>query len=248
MTDRFIEKPNLPCAKVKTVLMSDRNPEMVRELEMNFHIEVISPKPLESISGAERFHADMCVCHLRSDSFCVNASDICLTQALMSYGGKIIETDHITAADPLLNVCILGDKIICNKNRTDKNIIRYCLENLFTLLHTNQRYAKCSTAVLTENAVITSDESIFRLCMENDIDVLKISPGSIKLDGYPYGFIGGCCGLADKDILVFSGNIKVHPEYDNIKAFAGNHAVHIESIGTGGLYDIGGILPIRESV
>ena len=45
------------------------------------------------------------------------------------------------------------------------------------ILHTNQSYAKCSSAVVGENAIITSDESIYRVCIENKIDVLKISVG-----------------------------------------------------------------------
>ena len=68
----------------------------------------------------------------------------------------------------------------------------------------------------------------------------------IQLDGYDYGFIGGCCGFIDKNTLVFSGNVKLHKNYEDIKAFAGNYKVDVVSLSNEMLYDIGGILPVKE--
>lgn len=240
--DRFIRYPNLPESDVTTVIMSDHKPELVEELQNNFHINVISPKPLKSIDGSERYHADMSVCHLGGNNFVIDENNCDLINAFES---EIIKIKGISAKKPLLNVCFLKDKVICNKNKTDKAILRFCEESHIGILHTNQSYAKCSTAVINDNAVITSDNSIYNLCIANQIDVLKISAGFIKLDGYDYGFIGGCCGLLNSRLLAFSGNIRNHIDYDNIKKFAANYHVDIVSLGSKDLYDIGSILPIR---
>ena len=94
--------------------------------------------------------------------------------------------------------------------------------------------------------MITSDESIYRACKKNNIDVLKTVNEGIRLRGYDHGFIGGCCGLIARDILAFSGNIEAHKNYAEIKAFASDHGVSIASLGSFDLYDIGGILPLME--
>ena len=82
--------------------------------------------------------------------------------------------------------------------------------------------------------------------LQNKIDVLQISAGDIELDGYAYGFIGGCCGFIDKSTLAFSGNISLHRDFADIRDFAGNYHIKLHSLTNGKLYDIGGILPVKE--
>ncbi|MBQ8135170.1 MAG: hypothetical protein IJ192_12325 [Clostridia bacterium] len=246
MSVRFLEKANLPQRNVSYVVMSDSKPEIMVELINNYHVSVITPEPLNDISGAEQYHADMCLCHLGGNSFSADSCNTDMIHLLKGFGAEVYSCDGISAKTPKLNVSFLGDKVICNTKKTDPTVIEYCNRNHIRLLHTNQSYAKCSTAIVSENAVITADSSIFRVCRENDIDVLKISHGHIALEGYDYGFIGGTCGLINKNTLVFSGNIGLHKDYENIKAFASNYNVDIISLGKEPLYDIGGILPITE--
>ncbi len=227
--ERFVQKANLPESKVSEVIMSDYKPFLKKELEM-MGIKVRVPKRLEFVKGSESYHADMAVCHLGGERF--------------FYADEIDEI--VTAGKPLLNVCIFGENVICNTKKAYKPLLEILGKEGKRILHTNQSYAKCSSAVIGENALITSDESIYRVCLKNNIDVLKISFGDIELDGYDYGFIGGCCGFIDKKTLVFSGNINLHRNYENIKAFANNYNVDIISLSNERLYDIGGILPVKE--
>ena len=227
--ERFVQRANLPESKVSEVIMSDYKPCLKKELEM-MGIRVRVPKRLESIKGAESYHADMAVCHLGGERF--------------FYADEIDET--VTAKKPLLNVCIFGDNVICNTRKAYKPLLDILRSEGKNILHTNQGYAKCSSAVVGESALITSDESIYRICRENNIDVLKISFGDIRLDGYPYGFIGGCCGFIDKNILAFSGNVKLHKDHENIRAFLRNYNVYTVSLSNERLYDIGGILPVKK--
>ena len=227
--ERFVERANLPENRVSEVIMSDYKPLLKKELEI-MGIRVQVPKRLEFVEGSESYHADMAVCHLGGNRF--------------FYADEIDET--VTAKKPLLNVCIFGDNVICNTKKAYKPLLEMLEKYGKRILHTNQSYAKCSSAVVGENAIITSDESIYRVCIENKIDVLKISVGDIQLDGYDYGFIGGCCGFVDKNTLVFSGNVKLHKNYEDIKAFAGNYNVDVVSLSGEMLYDIGGILPVKE--
>lgn len=251
MQEIFIKNPNLPQNKVSTVIISDYLSEAVNELN-SYGVKTIISDKLSGINGAEAYHADMSVCHLGNSKFVVAKNNIELIKNLTDINTDIILSQaEISGRYPniaALNVCIIGQKLICNTKSADKSIVDFCQRNEYRILHTNQGYTKCSCAVISENAVITSDSSIYQLCRNNKIDVLKISAGDIELSGYDYGFIGGTCGLIDKDILVFSGNIKKHKDYNNIKSFAGNYGINLLSLSSKLLYDVGGILPVKEFV
>lgn len=227
--ERFLKNPNLPENAVSEVMISDYKPEFKSELE-RMGIKVTVPKAIENIRGSERYHADMSVLHIGGNQFL--------------YAAELNE--QVTAEQPLLNICIFGNNVICNT----KTVYKPALEMLKNrrIIHTNQRYAKCCCAVAGENAVITSDNGIYKICLANQIDVLKISVGDILLDGYAYGFIGGCCGLIAKDTLAFSGNVKLHKDFANMRDFARNHHIELYSLTNEKMYDIGGILPIKQKV
>ena len=225
--EQFLKNPNLPENMVSEVMLSDYKPEFKRELE-RMGIKATVPKMIENIEGSERYHADMSVLHIGGDKFL--------------YADKLSE--EVTAEKPLLNICILGENVICNTKTAYKPALEMLKDK--KIIHTNQRYAKCCCAVISENAVITSDNGIYKICVANQIDVLKISVGDILLDGYAYGFIGGCCGLVSKDTLAFSGNVGLHRDFENMRDFTRNYHVELYSLTNEKLYDIGGILPIKE--
>lgn len=243
---QFLKTANIPEKSVDLVIVSDYRSEIITELVGNYHIKVISPQPLENINGSERYHADMCVLHMGENRFVVDSGNTDLKNNLKMLGADVALCSNISASMPLLNVCLMNNKMICNEKKTFPEIIRYCLEHDIRIIHTKQGYTKCSIAVLNENALITSDDSVYRLCIKEKIDVLKVVCEGIRLDGYPNGFIGGCCGLLSYDTLAFCGNIKRHTDYNEIRDFALNHRIRIVSLGNGDLYDIGGIIPVAE--
>ncbi|MBQ9460456.1 MAG: hypothetical protein IJU51_00855 [Clostridia bacterium] len=247
MSEEFVSSPNLPQSKVCLVLISDRKRKLTRELS-KLGIRCIDPGSLNGISGSERFHADMIVCHVGGNRlFCASNGDINPRAALRDEGFEVMLTDNaVTAQKPALNICITGRNVLCDTKTVDPTLAVFLQNDGMSILHTNQRYTKCSAALAAGNAVITSDPSIYELCRKNGIDVLMITPGHIELEGYPYGFIGGCCGLLSNDTLAFSGDITLHPDYENIRSFAGNYGVNIISLSDSMLCDIGGIIPLKE--
>ncbi len=148
--------------------------------------------------------------------------------------------------DCALNSLVTGDRIFGNPKAQDPLITMLAKETGREAVPVKQGYVRCSCAVVGSGAFITADEGIAAAAGERGIDVLKIRPGYIELAGYDTGFIGGCCGLAAPDLLLTAGSIAEHPDYDNIRAFALNYGVYIESLWRGSLEDIGGILPLAE--
>lgn len=224
--------------------MSDLYPDLCTELIRNYGITCYNNSPVSCITGLERYHADMSVCHLGNNCFVLSEECTGLSEMLNRSGAETFSECGITARNPLLNACILGDKIICCKKTTSRIIIDHSEKNNIKVIDVRQRYVRCSTAVIAVDAVVTSDSTIADVCTHNSIDCLSIPSGYITLKGYDYGFIGGCCGLVSNDMLVFTGRIQDHPSYRDIRSFCLDHGVHITSLGNTELLDIGGIIPI----
>ncbi len=139
------------------------------------------------------------------------------------------------------NCAVMGNHIICNKQYTASEILQYSNEQNMNIINVKQGYAKCSTCIVDDNSIITEDESIAKAARNFGINVLMINKGFVKLDRYDYGFIGGASGLINNRLL-FNGDIKMHPNYNEIKRFCTSRNVEIISLNSKQLYDIGSIL------
>lgn len=143
--------------------------------------------------------------------------------------------------DVAFNIAKVGNSIFANTKHMCGDVRDYIGGTPYSLNHVKQGYTKCSTAVVSDNAVITADEGIATEACKRGIDVLKISNSSaVSLRGYDYGFLGGACGM-DGDTLYFCGNITSHPDYDKISAFCDLHGTKLCSLSDTTLSDVGGI-------
>ena len=106
-----------------------------------------------------------------------------------------------------------------------------------------QGYAKCSAAVFGRS-VITADRGIAVAVGDFGGDVLLVEPGSVALEGYGYGFIGGAFVCVSDDTLVSFGDVAAHPQGKEIVRFVNDRGFSIVSSRAGGLYDHGGLLVI----
>ena len=151
----------------------------------------------------------------------------------------ILETELPRASYPYdvrLNCAVVGTHAIANLKYTSEHV----KTSRLSLLHANQGYTKCATVVVSDNAIITSDPSIFDAAKSAGIDALKISEGHVRLDGYGTGFIGGATGVTD-DAVLFTGALSSHPDAKKIETFCERHGKHAISLATTPLYDYGTI-------
>ena len=166
----------------------------------------------------------------------------------------------------------LGDKIVLVKGRLGKaypksvafngkysegtfihhlkysapEITEYCHQLGFERIHVQQGYTGCSLFLLPSKRAITSDLGIEKALKAKGYEVLRIEEGHILLDGLPYGFIGGCMGVLNKQVFV-NGNLYAHPNGKQIMDFIvqqGYHIIMDETCQT--LNDIGSILFYEE--
>ncbi|MBQ8408048.1 MAG: hypothetical protein IJY39_04215 [Clostridia bacterium] len=142
--------------------------------------------------------------------------------------------------DVLFNACILGNRLICNKNTVSKLILDAANESGYEIIHVPQGYAKCSVCAVSDNAIITADKAIAKACRSAGIDVLTVTEGHISLPPYDYGFIGGAGGLCGNKVC-FCGSINKHPDGERIKKFCEENGKIAVSLSDGELQDVGSL-------
>ncbi len=243
---KFIESPNLPNCIVKTVICG----ELCRELKAFLDsrgISQITIEPNNYIDPAVKYHADMAVIHIGRNRILIDKNRGKLGRILKENGFEVYCTDEdITGEYPKdirLNFTVFGDKIMGNFSCADDRLL-YLTEGL-RKLNVKQGYCKCSCLVINENALITDDESIYRIAVINDVDCLLVSKGDVSLPGHNYGFIGGASGKISKTEVLFFGDVTKHKDYKKIANFIKKHGCETISLDFP-LTDFGGIIPIIE--
>ena len=250
MTD-FLGTPFLPLKKVTIAMIDSRmDPEIKRHLR-NQGIDLIEMPPCHTLYDSISCHPDI-QCHPVGGNRIVVAPNVSesLKNQLIQHNFEIITGNTSLEGnypkDIAYNVARIGDYALHNAAYTDP-VLKDILDSLgVKLVHVNQGYSKCSAAIVSEHALITSDKGMAAAARECGIDVLLIRPGHIMLKGMNYGFIGGTCGLTGPDELFFTGDIEQHPDYPQISSFAAKHGKRIQAYKGKNLTDVGSIIPLKE--
>lgn len=236
--------PNLPEKRATHIIM-DCSCEAAKTL-MGMGVNVIDTVKINKLPIYERSHADMQVLPLDDETvFLLKEAEELAPVLSEHYSNVIVCKDELIRSYPFntaLNCAIIQNNIFCRVDFIYDEFLWTAEDMGFNLIDTQNGYAKCSTAVVSGNAIITDSEDIGKRAQEEtDIEVLKIPYGGVKLLGTNRGYIGGCCFKLQSDILCFTGKISSHPQYQNIKSFCSNHGVFIEELSCEELpVDIGG--------
>ena len=202
---------------------------------------IIKLPPLSALAEPVASHPDMLLWRVGNkivtyEDYAKIAQDE--LSALSALGFEIITESVRPSAsyphDVRLNCALVGKHAIANLKYTSEHVMTSGLK----LLHANQGYTKCATVVVSDNAIITSDPSIFDAAKGAGIDALKISEGHVRLDGYDTGFIGGATGVTDEAVL-FTGDLCSHPDARKIEEFCARHERRAISLTKAPLYDYG---------
>ncbi|ERI90806.1 hypothetical protein HMPREF1982_03844 [Clostridiales bacterium oral taxon 876 str. F0540] len=209
--------------------------------------EVIVVPPSQNLYTAVCGHPDMLLHIIDKNTIIVHKDmEISFIKKLETFNYNIIISDNKLQDnypfDIVLNAVNLPKIFIHNLKYTDTKLSRFIDGKI--LKNVKQGYSKCSTAIVSENALITSDTGIANCAKEEDLDVLLLPPGDILLPGLNYGFIGGCCGLLEDSLLAFYGNL-AHYSYGNeVLSFLKKHNVKPVFLSDSKLVDRGSIFRI----
>lgn len=232
-----------------TAIIDNRMPaaSLFRLQKLGF--EVISLPRAEYLAEPVSAHPDMLMFMGFGKLFCHNG----YYQGNKNLFDKIAEASGLELAvsgqhtsaeypyDVLFNCVLLGNRLLCNRNTVSEMILNEATSKDFEIIHTNQGYTKCSVCKVNDNAIITSDKSIYKVCISHKIDALLISAEGVRLCGYNCGFVGGASGC-DGENIYFCGDISLHPDGEKIVEFCNSHGRNLISLSDEELYDVGSIL------
>ena len=219
---------------------------------MGYRVVLLPPDP--RLSAPVSSHADMLLFLTRNTLITDRTyyekiareelDKICTDGAL-----KLQLTDEVPGAYPKdirFNALSLGQYLFCHPMHTSAAVLSAARAAKLTILPTRQGYARCATCPVGEQALITADPAIAAKAKENGLDVCLIRQGHIVLPGYPYGFIGGCCGTA-RDQIFFCGDPYLHPNGEEMLSFIRSHKITPHRIPDLPLFDVGSIFFIGEN-
>lgn len=156
--------------------------------------------------------------------------------------------DNYYPRDVAYNCAIVGKNCFLNPKHTDSTVLAM-LDKCDIRIHpVKQGYAKCSTCILTKEAIITADTQIHGKAIEAGLDSLLIPPQKdIVLKGYDYGFIGGASGLLSDNELAFFGDFETLMEAGSMLKFLSKHGIKPISLTYEKVVDLGGFFPLCAS-
>ena len=247
MSERFLINPNLPENKVTTVF-ANIDDNAIKSVFDELAIKVVSVAENKFLDAPVSKHADILANYVGKAIFLVDENQVELCSFIKNNDGKSVVIENIKSPYPndcLLNFADIGDYIICNKYILSEQIVKYLPQK--EIIDVKQGYSKCSVCICKQNTVITDDISIYNALLQYDnINSLLVEKGSVSINKYNYGFIGGCCGLIDKNLLLFNGDLSTHTDFDKIEKFLYDINVKYIDIKGKPLTDIGSIIPITE--
>lgn len=246
----FINNPYIPDKKIKTALVDYRiAPEAERSL-IEMDIELIKTVPCNDLYDAIKGHPDIVVHYIKDNELVVAPNVFDVMQPLLEKKGFALTKGETWLCrnypqNIAYNVLRIGSKAFHNTKYTDKTILKEFEKNEIELIHVNQGYAKCSTCIVNENTIITSDYKISKIAEEHGIESLLIEPGEILLEGMNYGFIGGASGLLSNNILSFTGSLERIKDNYKIFDFLSSKGIEVKILSTKQIFDIGSIIPLK---
>lgn len=247
MSERFLINPNLPENKVTTVF-TDIDDNALKNVFDDLALKVVSVTENPLLDPPVSKHADILGNYVGESTFLVAQNQAELYNFIEDNDGKSVLIDNIQSPYPndcLLNFADIGDYIICNKAILTKKIVDLLPKK--EIIDVKQGYSKCSVCICKRNTIITDDISIYNALSQHDnVNSLLVEKGSVHINIFDYGFIGGCCGLIAKGLLLFNGDLSKHTDFDKIKKFLYDNNIKYIDIKGKPLTDIGSIIPLTE--
>ena len=240
----FLKTPQTPEHPVKTALIGDA-PDAVLELLVSRGIELVRLPVNEKIAGIVRTHADANVFHAGNGVFFCDEAMAPMIEALRPRELHLCSVAGAYPTDCALNAAWLKRVVFAHQTALHEELQRFFLSRKITLQPVKQGYARCSVCPVNDKALLTDDSGIYQAAKCCDFDALLLEKGDIRLNGHPYGFIGGASAMIAPDMIAFFGDLATHRNCTDIKLFLQKHDMQYIDIPGLPLTDVGGIVAIK---
>lgn len=235
--------------KPDAVLVDYRLPSKMKNKIEQLGIETIDTLAHPNLYEAVKGHPDLMGCPLNNitiiEPYLYNEKYKELEKFSVIVGDSIIEKGYPKHIK--YNVAPFGNYAIGMFDNIDKTLNRLLIENNIFKINTNQGYAKCSTMILNENTLISSDLSIYKSVKDiTGINIALINKGDIILKGLDYGFIGGASSLIDNKTIVFMGSLDYYINRQKILNILESLQINVINLANTKLYDYGSLVPLYK--
>ena len=156
----------------------------------------------------------------------------------VEFASEVIKPDY--PFDVRFNAFEVGRCLFCSEKGVSGAVTDDAKRRGLDIVYVKQGYAKCSTVVVGENAIITADVGIANAARARGVYTLVVSSGGVTLDGYDHGFLGGASGAFGNKVY-FCGDLERHPDCAKIVEFCEKHGKKVVSLSPSPLFDAGTI-------
>ncbi|KGN03543.1 hypothetical protein Z969_00820 [Clostridium novyi A str. 4570] len=234
---------------MKTLIVDYRISEEEKSSLINLGYKIIACPPSNKLYYAICGHPDILIHIINKKNIIVHKdTPNDFIQLLKTLGMNVIlsknSLDSKYPKDIILNAVNLSNYFVHYLKNTDEVLLNEMKKEKKKLINTKQGYTKCSTAIVNDNAIMTSDTTIAKTLKDENIDVLLLPPGDIELPGLDYGFIGGTCGLIENNTLAFYGDLENYIYGKEVLDFLKKHKVEPVFLRKGKLIDRGSIFKV----
>lgn len=232
---------------MNTICLSENANSILKDALRGKGYELIEIAGTDKVYDAISSHADIYLCKICDKLIVAPVQLPFIAETLQNKG-----IYHVSGAkDPggrypenvNYNAAQIGRRLIHNMKHTDPAVLFAAREHGLELIDVNQGYSKCNLVVVDEDSAITSDMGLAFSLKKQGLDVLVISGGDVKLEGFPYGFLGGASGRVG-DEIIFNGNLSAHPDFQAIKEFIQSKGLRPVWFGEYPLEDVGSMIEI----
>ena len=228
----FVSVPNLP-SSCSAVVYGEKYAGILEKSLESLHIRSILLPDNPDIDPRLSGHADLSMLHAGGEKLYLSPylEGSAFAERMRILGAKLHFPEQRQSrtypGDAQLNICISGKHVICNPKTADIKIAEKLTSSGAKFMSVRQGYSRCAVCTV--------------------MHVLLIRPGYIRLEGYPYGFIGGAsCKLAS-DKLAFTGSLDIHPDREAILGFLSERGISPVYLSQEPAFDIGSMIPLFEN-
>ncbi len=207
----------------------------------------IPSMPLTKLPPGIAAHPDMQICPIDETTLlcapeCLNYYSRVLPESVTVIPGKT-RLDGTYPRDSAYNAAEVGDFFFCNTKCIDKKLLHLKKEAGKKIIHVNQGYTKCNIFAFSSKGLFTEDYGIHNTIMVNrlPIESILLPKGEINLNHYGYGFIGGSCGICEKNVFWY-GNPDLCSYHKTIHHILEREGIKEVSLSQENLHDLGGII------
>lgn len=144
-------------------------------------------------------------------------------------------------ADARLNLCAVGKHLFFSPKASAPEIVEFLtISEGYQPIPVKQAYLRCAMLPVDEDSLITADPGVAKAARAAGLQVLRIEPGHVALEGFAYGFLGGAGFLLpEQKIAVLTGRLDRHPGKGRIEAFLRERGLALHILTDEPIFDIG---------